>query len=197
MTLANEARRLNSGRLPAMVLVTDADRLPEPVAVAARLPAGAAVLLRDYHRADRASLAARLAAVCARRRLVLIVAGDWRLAARLRAAGIHLPEAMARGGRPAPALGWARRTGRLVTMAAHSPMALAAARRLRVDAAFLSPVFPTASHPGAPAIGATRFRSWAAAAGLPVIALGGVTAASARALRGSAAGLAAIGGWSK
>ncbi|MEW5727071.1 MAG: thiamine phosphate synthase [Pseudomonadota bacterium] len=197
MTLANEARRLNSGRLPALVLVTDAGRLPDPVAVAARLPAGAGVLLRDYHLSERARLASRLRAVCARRRLVLIVAGDWRLASRLGAAGIHLPEAMARGGRIAPAVGWARRTGRLVTVAAHSPMALAAARLLGADGAVLSPVFPTASHPGAPAIGATRFRSWARAARLPVIALGGVTAASARALHGFAAGLAAIGGWSK
>ncbi len=197
MTLANAARGLNSGPSPRLYLVTDLRRVADPAGAAGRLPAGAAVILRDYHHHERAALAARLAAVCRRRRLVLLVAGDWRLAAAVGAAGIHLPEAMARGGRVAPAVGWARRSRRMVTAAAHSPLALSAARRLGADVALLSPVFPTGSHPGAPVIGAVRFRLWARASGLAVVALGGVTAVTARAVAGWAAGLAAIGGWVK
>ncbi|WP_343868577.1 thiamine phosphate synthase, partial [Caenispirillum bisanense] len=62
---------------------------------------------------------------------------------------------------------------------------------LGADAALLSPVFPTRSHPGAATLGPWRFSLWAGAARLPVVALGGVTAATARRL-GHAAGTAGI-----
>jgi thiamine-phosphate pyrophosphorylase len=197
MTLADQARRLNfpgTCRLPALVLVTDTARLPDPAAACRRLKRGAGVLLRHYDAPDRPLLAARLAALARARRLTLLVAGDWRLAAAVGAAGVHLPEGMARRGVLAPLLGWVRRRGRLLTVAAHSPAALGRARRLGADAALLSPAFPTRSHPGAPAIGPLRFAAWARRAGLPVIALGGVDAATAARLRAcGAAGLAAVG----
>lgn len=44
----------------------------------------------------------------------------------------------------------------------------------------LSPVFPTRSHPGAPALGPLRFRLLAAQARQPVIALGGMNARRAQ-----------------
>lgn len=197
MTLAEAARPLNSPSFPRLMLVTDARRLPDPRAALARLPAGSAVLLRHPDAAGRAALAALVMGVARRRRLVVLVSEDWRLAARIGAAGVHLPERLGRGGRLAEVLGWARRRGGLVTMACHNPAALAAAKRLGADAALLSPVFATASHPGARPIGPVRFAAWVRRAGLPVLALGGVDAAAARRLRGSkAAGVAAIGGLS-
>ncbi|HSV28382.1 MAG TPA: thiamine phosphate synthase [Candidatus Omnitrophota bacterium] len=196
MTLADHARRLKFTRprgLPPAFLLTDETRLPDPAAVMMRLPAGTGVLLRLYGVADHLALAERIAAVARSRRLVLAVAADWRLAARLGAAVIHLPEGIGRSGRNAPLLDWARRRGVAVTMACHSPRAVAAARRLGADAALLSPVFATASHPGAAVIGAVRFRLWRARAGLPVYALGGIDARSLRRLNGG--GFAAIAGW--
>jgi thiamine-phosphate pyrophosphorylase len=175
-------------------LVTDEARRPDPLPAILRLRPGAGIVLRHYRAAGRVALAKRIAAAARRRRLALVVAADWRLAASVGAAGLHLPEAMLRSGRLAPALGWARRRRRLVTAACHSPAALAAARRLGIDAALLSPVFATASHPGADALGPLRFRQWCRRAGLPVYALGGITAATARRLAGSgAAGLAGVG----
>lgn len=56
----------------------------------------------------------------------------------------------------------------------HSPEELARAVRLEVDYVTLSPVNPTASHPGASPLGWERFAQWVAAAPLPVFALGGV-----------------------
>jgi len=56
----------------------------------------------------------------------------------------------------------------------------------------LSPVFPTRSHPGGKVLGALRFRLLAARSRLPVLALGGMNARRARALRGF--GWAAIDG---
>ncbi len=194
MTLANAARQLNScrpRRLPALWLVTDRDRQPDPLPAIRLLPPGGGILLRHH---GAVALARRIAAVARRRRLVLVVAADWRLAAAIGAAGVHLPERMLRSGRLGPALGWARRRRRLVTAACHSPAALAAARRLGLDAALLSPVFATASHPGTAGLGPLRFARWCRGAGLPVYGLGGITAATAGRLRRSGAvGLAAVG----
>jgi thiamine-phosphate pyrophosphorylase len=56
----------------------------------------------------------------------------------------------------------------------------------------LSPVFPTRSHPGAPALGPLRWAALARRAAGPVVALGGVDGARARRLPRRTAGLAAI-----
>ncbi len=177
-------------RLPAIWLVSDPLRLPDPRGAAAALPRGAGVLARG---AGRAVLAG-LAALARRRGLVLLVAAEGRGALAHRA-GLHLPERRAvRGLLPFLI---ARRAGRpwaVLTIAAHGGAGAAArARRLRPDLAFLSPVFPTASHPGAPALGPLRWRAAARRLGVPAAALGGVAAATARRLP-RAAGLAAIGG---
>ena len=50
----------------------------------------------------------------------------------------------------------------------------------RSDGIFLSPVFPTASHPGAITLGSAGFHALARLSSVPVIALGGMTAARAR-----------------
>lgn len=174
--------------------MTDA-RLPDVVAVAERLPRGAAVVLRDYDDPRREDLGRRLARVCRVRGLVLLVAGDWRLAARLGADGVHLPEGVLRGGRLAPLLGWRRRSGKLLSVAAHGAMAVRRAEAVGADVVLLSPVFPTRSHPGAAVLGAVRFASTARSGGLPVVALGGITAATVKALDGTGAwGVAAIDG---
>ena len=57
----------------------------------------------------------------------------------------------------------------------HGAAGLVNARRHAPDAVILSPVFPTASHPGAAALGPLRFAALAHASSRPVIALGGMT----------------------
>lgn len=197
MNIANLAERLKrrNGRpdLPSLILMTDEDRLPDPLGAAARLPQGAAVCLRHYGAPGRAELARALRQLCRQKGLRLIVAGDAGLAASVGADGLHLPEAVMRAHPPA-ALLWRRRPGSILTVAAHSPGALFAAQRLGADAALLAPVFPTRSHPDVKPIGPLRFAAWCRAAPLPVYALGGVDGLSARRIMGTrAAGLAAIG----
>lgn len=202
-TLAEAARRLNArparrprkAALPYLVLMTD-PRQGDPVAVAARLPRGAAVVLRHYDDPNRRALGKRLAALCRRRGLVLLVAGDWRLAAALGADGLHLPEGEMRHGRLAGAVGWRRRRGGLLSAAAHGAAALVLARRFRADMAVVSPVFPTRSHPGAGTLGPARFAALCQRSGIACLALGGVTADTVSALMGAGAwGIAAIDGW--
>jgi thiamine-phosphate pyrophosphorylase len=163
-------------------------RLPDPLAAAARLRPGAAVVARGLAPAVLAGLA-RLARG---RRLVLLVAGDGRLALRY-AAGLHVPDRRGTAGL-LPFLLARRRRPLALTVAAHGPAGLARARRLRADAAILSPAFPTASHPGAPALGPLRWTALAARAGGPVVALGGVAGGNAGRLPRWVAGFAAIGG---
>jgi thiamine-phosphate pyrophosphorylase len=171
------ARRPGPGRqLPKLWLFTDARRLPDPRPAAARLPRGlAGVVLRHDGEPGREALGRDLARICRARRLVLVVAGDVRLAAAL-GAGVHLRS----GHWPRPI-----RHGRikgLTTSSAHGPADLRRARRAGAALAFLSPVFATASHPGAAALGPVRWVSMARSAKLPVAALGGIDGACIRRL---------------
>ena len=156
------------------------------------LPAGAGVLLRGAAPAVRRAMT-RLALA---RRLALLVGSEGR-AALAAGAGLHVPDrAPCRHLLPfllARRRGW---PAARLSLAVHGRAGIARARRLGADLAFVSPAFPTASHPGAPALGPLR---WAALArGLRqgmAVALGGVSPASAGRLpRRRVTGLAAIGG---
>ncbi len=197
--LAAAARRLRGapgprgGRaLPRLFLFSDPARLPDPRGAASRLPRGAAVVARDL---PPASLAA-LAALARRRRLVLLVAGDGRAALRFRA-GLHVPDRRPAAGLLPFLLARRRRPRRPPPLlaAAHGRRGIARARRLRADAAVLSPAFPTDSHPGAPALGPLRWAALARRAGRPAVALGGVHGGNAGRLPAWAAGFAAVGGF--
>ncbi len=194
MKLAELAIRLNSDNAPGLglaplIMVTDAKRLPDPLGAAARLPPGSAILLRDYELAERAALAERLAVVARRHGLKLLIGGNAELAIRVGAAGVHFSEA-----RASEARRWRHRKNWLITVASHSRAALRSAALSGADAALLSPVFSTESHPGQAPLGAAGFTLLASRAALPVYALGGIDENNAaRLLHSPAAGIAAIG----
>jgi thiamine-phosphate pyrophosphorylase len=147
--------------------------LPDPRAAVSRLPPGlAGVVYRHDDDADRAGLGRDLARICRARRLILVVAGDIRLAAALHA-GVHL-----RGGRwPGP-----MRIKGIVTSSAHSLADIRRAGRAGATLAFLSPVFATASHPGAPSLGPVRWSGLARQAPIATAALGGIDGITVRGL---------------
>jgi thiamine-phosphate pyrophosphorylase len=68
---------------------------------------------------------------------------------------------------------------------AHNLREIGQAARKGADGVLLSPVFPTASHPGGRILGSVGFRSLARLSPIPVIALGGMSKARAHALRWS------------
>jgi thiamine-phosphate pyrophosphorylase len=193
LRLARAATALNRSakcKLPALVLMTDDERLPDPLAAARALPRGSMIVVRARQSSHRAKLAWSLRAIARDRGLSLLVANDPALADRVQACGLHLSEANARR-----AAEWrARRPQWLITAAAHSLAACSRARQWGADAAFLAPVFATATHPNERGLGPVRARVLAGMAPLPVYALGGMTAQSATRLRHSEfAGIAAIG----
>jgi thiamine-phosphate pyrophosphorylase len=194
--LAREAARLNAGvktlrALPTLVLMTDDDRLVDPLPAAYLLPPNSLVVLRARDAARRADLAHALSRVARARDLHVSIAGDPELAIRCGADGVHFPEA-----RIGDAAHWrACRPHWLITCAAHSLRACARARIALADAVFLAPVFTTKSHPGRGCLGPSRARAIARAAPIPVYALGGVDARNAARLAdGGFVGLAAVEG---
>lgn len=150
------------------------------------LPAGSAVVFRDYDHPRRIATAHRYAAICRGRGVLFLVAADDDLAAAIGADGAHWPASrLPERRRPA-------REGSILSVSAHSARELLVAKGASVI--FLSPVFATESHPGAPALGPAAFKRLAAGAPAPVFALGGVDAATAPRLAGpNVCGFGAIG----
>lgn len=182
-------QRCHRKKPPMIWLMTD-ERVGEGalLAAAARLPVGkAGIIFRHYRtpKAERRALFDRIARIARARRLVLMLGGTAAQAQAWRADGWHGRD-VRRAGRPllhsVPA-----HDAREVRMATHG-----------VDILFLSPLFPTRSHPGGRTLGRVRFSALAGQAVVPVIALGGVRPAHRRMLRGvGAVGWAAIDGLSE
>lgn len=151
--------------LPRLWLISDARNDAALPAALARLPRGSGFIFRHYHlepQARRARFEA-LQRIARRRGHVIVLAGSAAQARQWRAQGAYGSSvALAHG----PAI--------LRLSSAHDLREIGRARR--ASAVLLSPVFATATHPGAPTLGVLRFRVLAARAQAPVIALGGMTA---------------------
>jgi thiamine-phosphate pyrophosphorylase len=148
--------------LPRLWLMTD-ERLGEDLWPALeRLPRGAGVVFRHYSLAprERRKLFEQVRRVARRRRLFLLASGRG-----LRGDGVH-----------------SGRGGGLRSASAHDLAELKAAERSGASLVFLSPAFPTRSHPEARPLGPVRFGLIAGRAGIPVIALGGMDRRRARRL---------------
>lgn len=159
--------------LPEIWLVSDARNDSRLEAAINSLPRGSGLIFRHYHLppVERRSRFEALTRRSQARGHMVVLSGTASEARRWGASGAYGSSArLARG----PAI------LRLVTV--HSLRELAAAQRSRADAVLLSPVFATQTHPGGRALGAVRFRLIAARATVPVIALGGMNSARARAI---------------
>jgi thiamine-phosphate pyrophosphorylase len=159
--------------LPALWLLSDERNDARLEWALATLPRGNAFVFRHYHLKDKARRERfeALAAIARAGGHLVVVSGTAELAAEWGADGIY-----AAPGR----LG--RIPGLLRLATAHDAVEIHRANRAQADGIFLSPVFPTRSHPGGACLGAGLFRELAAQAASPVIALGGMTAERAREL---------------
>ena len=147
---------------PRAWLMTDARLGDQLWAILSRMTAGDGVVLRELAFGDA------VMRICEARGLVLAVSRDVALAERLGAAMVHNPAS-------ATVLPFSR--------SVHDE---AEARQAKADGAaliFVSPIYPTRSHPGSPPLGIDEAERLAALAGVPAIALGGMDEAKFNALR--------------
>ncbi|WP_232475820.1 thiamine phosphate synthase [Flavisphingomonas formosensis] len=137
------------------------------------LPRGTGVVFRHYRLApaDRRALYERVRGLARRRGLILLLGASPRQAMAWKADGAH-GRSPHRSPRPM-----------LRSTPIHRGSELRGAAAGRAELLFLSPVFATRSHPGAPALGPVRFGLLRRYAGKSLIALGGMTPSRARALR--------------
>jgi thiamine-phosphate pyrophosphorylase len=170
--------------LPTLWLMTDERQAHNLWPALERLPRGAGVVIRHYSlpEQERRHLARRIGRIARRRGLVMAFGG---------------PEAQARRAGAKAVYGAALRPSLLPRLyPTHNPREIVNAARIGAALLFLSPVFPTRSHPEARALGAVRFGLIARSARAPVIALGGMTSRRHRRIRAlGAQGWAGIDAW--
>jgi thiamine-phosphate pyrophosphorylase len=132
-----------------------------------RLPRGSGFVFRHYHLAPEARRKRfdALAKLCRAESHLPVLSADAETAKAWGADGIY--------GDPRK-LG--ERDGLLRFATVHDEHEIDLANRIGADAMFLSPVFPTRSHPDGRCLGKSDFLMLAAGAQSPVIALGGMTA---------------------
>ncbi|MCL8207157.1 MAG: thiamine phosphate synthase [Actinomycetia bacterium] len=168
-----------------LVAVVDGSRLKADWLERARAaaPAVDVVVLRVKDRPAREQWEMARALVAAAAPRPVLVADRLDVAQGAGAAGVHLPEA----GLPAPVARrlWPRG---LIAQAVHGVAGVDGL--VDVDWLVFGHLFPTRSHPGEPARGLEAARPVKAAARVPVVGIGGITAANAGAVR--AAGLDGI-----
>lgn len=175
--IKRDMRRRQPQSLPHLWLFTD-ERVSDDdlIAAIARLPRGSGIVFRHYSHTHirRYALFRRIRSITRNRHIVMVNAGP-RVG---RADGTHIfARHLAH-----MKMGRARFSG-LLSVSVHTAGAMVTARRASVDIIFLSPVFPTRSHPGAPTLGPMRFATLARLSRCPVIALGGMNAARYRRLK--------------
>lgn len=172
-------------RVPTCWLMTDRRLGNAMPGIVARMPPRSAIVIRPYAMAGdgRAVLVRRLRHVARAKRHLLLLAGSGSLTGF---DGRHLG-------------GGSRKTGQrpgFVSMSVHNRREAAAALKRGADAALISPVHATRSHPGSETLGLRGFASIAARFGGRAIALGGMTVPKFRWLRcHGASGWAAIDAW--
>ncbi len=176
-------------RLPALFVMTDPDRLPDPLAVARRLPAGCGLVYRHFGDPEAGAVIAQLASLCAQRNIQLMISYDPALD------GIGAPDAgvhFAQKHHHAIAAWRTQWPDRPASAAAHDCKSARRALDEGVDAVFLSSVFASKSPSAGPPMGAQGFAHNVQTIGGPVYALGGITAQNAPDLCGAASGLACV-----
>ena len=160
--------------LPHVWLISDSRNDAVLERVLRKMPRGSGFVYRHYHLGDpeRWERFCELRRFAKARGHMVILADSALTATEWGADGVY----------GAPLALWPTRRGLIQIAAVHSMREIAQARRKGADAVMLSPVFPTRSHPGSEVLGPVRFQMLARLCSAPVIALGGMDVAKARAV---------------
>lgn len=184
---ARAAQRAVGPGLPPVFVLTDPERMPDPIRVAESLPGSWAMIYRHFGADERERVATALRQVTLERHCRLLIAADPDLALQVGADGVHWPERLRRSARR-----WTARFS-LMTTSSHSRHGVSRIDPSVFQATLVSTVFPSESPSASESMGAIRFRSLVARATIPVFGLGGVSPATAGAIA-PVAGLAMVDG---
>jgi thiamine-phosphate pyrophosphorylase len=181
---------------PPLLLITDRHQARRPLAdvVASALAAGCrwvSMREKDLSDDDQIAFATTLLPLARRFGACLTVHGHAGLAKACRVDGAHLPA----GSDPVAARKELGR-GKLVGISIHTASEAAAIDPVLVDYAVAGPAFETPSKPGyGPEIGRKGLAEIAAAAAVPILAIGGLNATrAAEVLAAGPVGIAVMGG---
>ena len=175
-------------KIPSLTLITDSSRYPDDLLFSVlekTLSHGVdAVLLREKQlsSAKLLALASRLRELTSAYEAAFYIHTQADIAVAVDADGVHLASGDMSN---IPGIrGWLNDANKTVSVSCHSLTEIRMAEQHGADFLFLSPVFPTASHPGAAHLGADTFIDLAAQSSLPVLALGGIDEENCQEIRG-------------
>ena len=169
--------KTKDNKLPKIIIIFNEDDFDEKKLLNLKIPKESAFLLRSYKVKERKKIAKQLLKFCKMKKLKLLIASDIRLAEDINAHGVHFPEYMIKKKNK---INWVivknikLKKKWIITTAVHSLQAIKNAEFFDVDAALLSPVFSSKSHPNEKNLGINKFSKIVKKTKLPIYALGGI-----------------------
>ena len=169
--------KTKDNKLPKIIIIFNNDDFDEKKLLNLKIPKESAFLLRSYKAKERKKIAKQLLKFCKMKKLKLLIASDIRLAEDINAHGVHFPEYMIKKKNK---INWVivknikLKKKWIITTAVHSLQAIKNAEFFDVDAALLSPVFSSKSHPNEKNLGINKFSKIVKKTKLPIYALGGI-----------------------
>jgi len=168
--------KTKDNKLPKVIIIFDDNFFDKKKFSKLKIPKESAFLLRSYKVKERKKIAKQLLKFCKMKKLKLLIGSDIKLAEDINAHGIHFPEYMIKKNK----INWMiiknikSKKNWIITTAVHSYQAIKKAEFFNVDAALLSPVFQSESHPNKKNLGINKFESIVKKTKLPIYALGGI-----------------------
>ena len=168
--------RSKDNKLPKVIIIFDDESFDKKKLLKLKIPKKSAFLLRSYETKKRKKIAKQLLNFCKMKKIKLLIGSDIKLAEDINADGIHFPEYMVKKNK----INWTyiknvkSNKKWIITTAAHNIQSLKKAEELNIDAALLSPVFPSKSHPNNKSLGLNKFLKIVKKTKLPIYALGGI-----------------------
>ena len=176
--------RSKDNKLPKVIIIFDDELFNKKKLLKLKIPKKSAFLLRSYQTKKRKKIAKQLLKFCKMKKIKLLIGSDIKLAKDINAHGVHFPEYMIKENK----INWIGnknikyRKKWIITTAAHSIRSLKKVEGLDIDAALLSPVFISKSHPNNKCLGLNKFSKIVKKTKLPIYALGGINIKNVKSL---------------
>ena len=176
--------KAKDNKLPKVILIFNDNFFDKKKFMNLKIPKKSALLLRSYNSKDRNKIAKQLLKFCKMKKIKLLIGSDIKLAKNINADGVHFPEYMIKENK----VNWVvfkklkLEKEWIVTMAAHNLKALKNGENYSIDAALLSPIFPSKSHPKKKSLGINKFSKIIKKTNMPIYALGGINVKNVKSL---------------